>query len=101
VSEPKWVPFRRRDFWDPPHCVLIEDYQTYYLESLFDDVIDDFEPFLRVYLLPAVPPEAEGGSWMHFNTLEPCIGELPLTQTLFDSTRRAWFDASVLDAFGP
>jgi hypothetical protein len=48
-----WAPMEYREFYDIPRSILVRhDGRTYYLESEFDEELDDYTPAFTVYLLP-------------------------------------------------
>lgn len=68
----------------------------------FDDDLDEYPETYQVYLLPCLSDEELTGSWERLpERAINFLGEVPVGDVQFDSTRRREIDTAVLDALLP
>jgi hypothetical protein len=96
------IPFRYIEFYDVPRTVAIAyKNRLFLLQSAFDEERDEYPSQYTVYALPhSAARQVSSGSWKFLEeiSLKP-LGEIPIENVKFDSTRRKSLDASVLDEF--
>jgi hypothetical protein len=96
------TPFRYGWFWDVPRCVTF-DYKgkRFLLQSAFDEDLDEYPTEYSVYVVPESADDSSPVCSPEFlnKTPMPCIGQIPIDQVTFDSTRRKELDASILNRF--
>lgn len=64
----------------------------------FDDALDDYPQFYRVFTLPNLSEDAVKKSWVQIETLaDQFVGEVPVAEVDFDQTRRMHIGAGILD----
>ena len=90
----------RREFYDVPRCFVVRhrDLQLFF-ECVFNDDLDDYSAFYRVFELPNLPDEQlESGSWVNLSEAAiQFLGEVPVTSVKFDATQRQSIEAEVVD----
>jgi len=65
----------------------------------FDDDLDDYPETYKVFFLPHLSEEKLTGSWKRLpERATDFLGEVPVRDVQFDSTRRREIDTGVLDA---
>jgi len=68
------------------------------LESVFDQVRDEYSSTYRVFVLPDIPDAELKGSWENLSSKAlKCLGEVAVKDVTFDATRRQQIDTAVLD----
>lgn len=95
------IPFQYGGFWDVPRGIVLRYRNTLlYLQSTFDDKLDDYPDNFSVYKLPAsAEASVQQGSWDFLNSPEITnIGEVPIKQVVFDPSMRKELDPSCLDS---
>jgi hypothetical protein len=92
-----WMPIRYRDFYDIPRLFLVEHAGAVYIfDCPFDDALDDYPPYYRVYRVPPeLIPAADSGQWESLVRVGTFVGQIPAEVVQFDATRRAAIDDSV------
>jgi len=59
-----WYNIKYREFYDIPRFVVASrGHKTYLFSCPFDDVIDEYPNFYRVYLMPELSDEMLSRSW--------------------------------------
>lgn len=96
------APFTYGGFWDVPrHIMLCYQGKWFLLQSTFDESMDDYTADYSIYIVP-VPAEGSipvlSPEFLN-NTPMECVGQFPIGQVTFDSTRRKLLDASFLVRF--
>jgi len=96
------TPFSYGWYWDVPRCIALRYKGKHFLlQSAFDEDLDDYPSDYSVYVvpepaddsLPVCSPEFLGKTPMS------CVGQIPIDQVTFDSTKRKELDASILNRF--
>lgn len=92
-----------RGFWDVPRMIFIRYNDKLYLfDSEFDDAIDDYSPFYKVYLMPDFNSEhlIDLRSWenIHLKAIRK-LGQVPVVSVKFDASLRKEIDAVIFDDF--
>lgn len=87
-------PIRYYEFWDVPRAFIATDASgTYLFDCRFDDQLDDYPDFYRVFAMPPLSEEALAGSWADVSSRP--LRELGLARVCdvrFDSSRRKEVD---------
>ena len=88
------LPILYRGFYDVPRAILVEAKgSTLFLESLFDERVDGYTDFFRVYRLRKSLTEAsETSNWCDIAADGIYIGVVPVSEVRFDASRRAAVD---------
>ena len=97
------IRFTYGGFYDVPRTIFCQvNGKEILLQSGFDDVLDDYEPEYRVYLLPAKREPGSTFSWDAFPLSEAvCLGTIPVASIEFDSSKRAELESEpLLDMLG-
>jgi hypothetical protein len=86
------------EFYDLPHLIFCNvNGAELLLHSHFDDNLDDYVPYYRVYELPAPRPPSPVWSWEAFPLSEAkLIGTIPVATLEFDETKRNELNAAPL-----
>lgn len=94
-----WVAFSYREFWDRPRAILMHtDHGLIFMESMFLDEIDDYDPMYHVYRMPPIAESVLAGSWEKLaNLAEKKIGIIPVNKVKFDETSRKKIDINFLN----
>jgi hypothetical protein len=94
-----WSKIEYREFWDVPRLFIVRHNSRIYLfNSRFDDELDDYPDFYKVYLLQEI--DAEAKNWETTITdSTPFLGEVKIEDIKFDATRRREIDSAVLARF--
>lgn len=91
-----WCPMQYRDFNDVPRMVLFNwKGERYLLDCPFDDAKDDYPDCYGVYLLDR--NTAAPADWTGFSLDGKVLGQVRVTDIVFDETRREFIDASFLE----
>ena len=93
-----WLPITYRDFYDIPHAIVVEfDGGLYFLDSPFDDAIDDYRPEFTVYRLPSeLRTQLAMMSWVDLQHHGEAIGAVPTDDVQFDKTKRQAINSDIL-----
>jgi hypothetical protein len=90
----KMVPIQYGGFYDVPLSFEVR-YQgrLFAFDCRFDEAIDEYPDFYRVYLLPDPP-----GPWEHWssNAIHH-FGQVSIQKIRFDQTKRRAIDSTILD----
>ncbi len=99
----EWLPIRYRDFYDVPRAIVVEWRGGLYLfDCLFDDELEDYEPFYNVYLLPDEVKDSIGSmSWTDLGHRGRLIGRVNTGDIELDVTKREALNASVFERLPP
>jgi hypothetical protein len=89
-----------REFYDVPRMLIVSRRGLkLLLDSPFDDSLDEYSPTYRVYVFPNEVDEHTLKSWEALPQMATkSLGEIPVTQVVFDATKRAEVDAGVIDS---
>ena len=77
-------------FYDVPLAFVVwhGEKQFLFLRD-FDEALDDYPSFYRVFTLPSLSDEEVKNSWVQIETLtDSFLGEIPVAEINFDSTKR-------------
>ena len=88
-SEPT-IEFRYQGFYDYPLCMLMK-YRglTLMLVRDFDESLDDYWDYYELYLMPEIQKADLEGGWDQLQTRSiHHLGNIPISQLIFDSTHR-------------
>ena len=91
--------FQFGGFWDVPRGIaLLYRGRLVYMESYFDEELDEYPSIYSVYVYPETVeyPSAES-PWAFKDSPATFIGEIPIRDVLFDPSKRKELDATVLD----
>jgi hypothetical protein len=95
------ISFRYAGFYDVPRFILLRHRgQAIYLQSPFDDNLDEYPDVYSAYQVPNEIAESVlgGGDWTPLtNATLQLIGEIPISTVMFDPTKRRTLDAACLD----
>ena len=94
------VPFQYGEFWDVPRYLTFRYRErAFYLQSEFDDDLDDYPKNYSVYIIDeSVADSAAQGSWEFRDKKQmSLIGEVLVADVRFDPSKREELDASCLD----
>ena len=94
-----WTPIQYRDFWDVPRIFLAHYHGVLWLfDCVFNENTEDYPDAYKVYLLPELSTEELAGSWDHLALkAQQYLGEIPVGQVSFDSSKRREIDTQVLE----
>jgi hypothetical protein len=101
-----WLPIAYGDFYDIPHCVLVEhDNARFLLDAPFDEGLDGYPDHFDVYRLDptAVEPDAaledliRSVLWDQLIASAQHVGRVSTNDVQFDTTRRRYIDDRVFD----
>jgi len=94
--------FQYIEFYDVPRTIALRHKgKLFLLQSAFDEKRDDYPSKYTVYRLPeSVAEQLASGSWRFLEEVpvEP-VGQIPIENVRFDSTKRKELDGSILDEF--
>jgi hypothetical protein len=93
------IPFQYGGFWDVPRYILVQyGEKLLYLQSPFNDDLDEYPDFYSVYAVPDGIREAVlSGDWTLLDRSPlPLVGQIPISAVTFDSTKRERLDPSCL-----
>jgi hypothetical protein len=91
--------FTYRDFYDVPRMIIVNHRgQKLLLDCKFDDSLDDYPTIYKLYILPNEIDEKSEKSWeaMPARAVK-YVGEIPVKCVIFDHTKRAELETSVID----
>ena len=93
------APFVYREVYDVPRFMVVtHDRRQFLFESAFDDDLDDYPDFYRVFLLRPTSPDDLSGSWLHLSDRsEAYLGQVPVRDVIFDETNRRTIQTGVLE----
>lgn len=88
-----WIPFEYREFYDFPRSIIFsEKSRWYFIESVFNEVLDEYEDTYSVYRLPVGQTAAEKMpnklNWSDYSSMGEFIGKINVSDVEFDTTRR-------------
>ena len=94
-----WIPILYRDFYDVPRAFIAEHPGTaYFFDCPFDEALDDYPSWYKVYRLgPASNPATEA-SWGGLSAKGQYLRDVPVAQITFDQTRRASISSAVFSS---
>src|SRR5260370_37846184 len=94
-----WVPILYRGYGDVPRVFLANGREkTILFDCLFDEDIEDYPDFYRVFVVPPFTAEELAGSWAElYQKAVKEIAIVPVEKVVFDPTRRAAIDATLLN----
>jgi hypothetical protein len=97
------IPFAYREFYDVPRNIILRVRGKWiFLQSAFDEDLDDYAPNYSVYLLPpSFEPPPAGGSWDFLKPELEFLGEIPVQEVEFDPTKRQMLSAAALNELVP
>jgi hypothetical protein len=103
MSGDAWLSIEYREFYDIPRSVVVQRNGVYYyLESLFDEQIDDYSEFYTVYRLPQTfEPDRLGASWIGLSKEGTPVGRIRTSAVKFDATRRKMIADDAFDHLEP
>ena len=93
------VPITYRGFWDVPRVFLAHHQgQTFLFDCAFDEQLDDYPDTYKVFFLPDLREDELPKDWttLRHRALS-YVGDLPVSQVLFDPTKRKTIDSRLLD----
>jgi len=94
------IPFRYGAFWDVPRSILVQyGGKVLYLQSPFNDDLDEYPDAYSVYVVPdAIGELVMIGDWtlLHQSPLS-FVGQIQISAVTFDSTYRRSLDPSCLE----
>lgn len=96
------TPFSYGGFYDVPRCLVLRYRgKRFLLQSAFDEDLDEYPADYSVYVVPESGDDSPPVCSPDFLNEMPmsCIGQIPIDQVTFDSTRRKELDASILNRF--
>jgi hypothetical protein len=93
------VSFSYRGFYDLPRAILLRHRDVvFFLESAFEDMMDDYSEEYDVYRIDDASDKLLEELWEDLDRLAPrSIGRIKVNQVAFDATKRPSLDASILD----
>ena len=94
-----WSPIRYRDFWDFPR-IFITDYRGkwFLFDCAFDEELEDYPNSYKVSLITPPSEEMLEGSWECLPQLSvQVLGDIPIANVEFDSTKRQAISSTILD----
>jgi hypothetical protein len=99
MSDPIWLPFEYRGFYDVPRMVAVRTATgALVLDCQFDPEIDDYPDRYAVYHLKDTAPLG-APDWTRLVEGAELTGSIPIAEVEFDSTRRKAVRASSIAAF--
>jgi hypothetical protein len=96
------TPFSYGGFYDVPRCLVLRYRgKRFLLQSAFDEDLDEYSTDYSVYVVPESADDSSPACSQEFLSRTPLsrIGQIPIDQVTFDSTRRKELDASILNRF--
>lgn len=92
------APITYREFHDVPRIFVVEaNGRLLLFDCPFDNDLDDYPAFYKVYELDAVQrPRLANPDWRGLVALGIPLGETPVSHVIFDDTRRAWVETDSL-----
>jgi len=97
------TPFQYGDFYDVPRMILLcVRGRWVFLQSAFDEELDDYEAEYSVYRLPSSfrPPPVDS-PWGFLDQELACVGKIPVREVQFDESKRRTLSAKALDEIVP
>jgi len=91
--------FSYRDFYDVPRMIVLNhNGRKILLDCKFDDVLEEYPPTYKVYILPQGINEFGETSWesMPARAIK-YVGEIEVKQLIFDHSKRAALDTGIID----
>jgi len=94
-----WATIRYRDFYDVPRIfITTHNGKLYLFDCPFNDELDDYSDSYRVYRLPAISEDELQGSWERLpKRAVNLLGEVPVIDVQFDTTKRNSINTTVLE----
>jgi len=97
------VPFKYVDFYDVPRLLILRYRdQLFLLASYFDEAKDDHDNYYTISILPSwIEQKIADSSWaiLEQNIGAQRIGTIPVTEVIFDETKRKTLDPIFLDKY--
>ena len=96
------TPFNYGGFYDVPRCLTLRySGKRFLLQSYFDEDLDEYPTEYSVYVVPESADDSSLVCSPEFlnKTSLSCVGQIPIDQVTFDSTKRKQLDASILNRF--
>lgn len=89
---PKRVYFKYSGFYDFPLGIIATHLgRTYLLERTFDEDLDEYEDFFRVYDITEISPREREQIWKRLDDVsEKLLCTIPIKELSFDESRRKW-----------
>ena len=82
----EWAPFSYREFWDYPRAIVVEfDEALHFLDSPFDEAVDDYTNVYQIKVLTEIPDSKD---WSGLRDGFQAIASIEIRRELFDETRR-------------
>lgn len=98
---PNWTPIQYRGFWDVPRIFLVAARdQLFLFDCAFNEELDDYPDEYQVFELLRGADDPLPQDWTTLaDRATARLGTVPVSDVMFDPTRRQAIDASVLDRF--
>lgn len=93
------VKIKYRDFYDVPRIFIVKhrDMQLLF-DSRFDEDLDDYPDFYKVFVLPDISDGDLRGSWEHLaKRAVRFLGEVRTSAVRFDPSKRRTIESAVID----
>jgi hypothetical protein len=93
------TPIKYVGFYDVPR-IFITTYgdNTYLFDCPFDEELEDDSNVYKVYVLPSLKDEELPKDWTTLYTRATrYVGDVPVANVRFDSSRRQFMDPSIID----
>lgn len=98
---PGRVYFQYSGFYDFPLGIIATHFgRTYLLERTFDEKLDEYEDFFRVYDITEILPREGAQIWKSLDDLagKP-LCTIPIKEMCFDESRRKWIKVAAFQKF--
>ena len=84
-----WYDIKFREFYDVPRVIIAsKGNETYFFDCRFDETIDDYPNYYRVYLMPPLSTDQLSGSWVSLELLAiEELDRIPIRELPFDIGR--------------
>jgi hypothetical protein len=88
-----------REFYDVPRMLIVTHRGLkLLLDCKFDETLDEYPAAYQVYVLPQETDERAVGSWEALpEKATKHLGEIPVEQIIFDSSKKAEIDTDAID----
>lgn len=93
--------FQYSGFYDFPLGLIATHLgRTYLLERTFDEELDEYEDFFRVYDITEIFPREGDQIWKRLHDLSgKLLCTIPINQLSFDESRRKWITVEAFQKF--